>query len=303
MPNRSTFLGGLAAIAAAGPAVLARADAPAPSPSPAGPPGRTIMQPFATAPFPHASRANGHDYQGKHYDAATYYSDSTVGIYVPSYFRPGAKVDLIVHFHGWNNHVATVFTHYRLREQLEASGRNAILIVPQGPKDAPDSGDGKLELDTGGFARFIADVAAYLASSGITQSTSVGKIVLTAHSGGYGATGGILTRGGLNAQITDVLLFDALYGYFDAFTNWVAGGRSRHFISLYTTYTAVDNAHVMAKMQGPQPNLVVLDDSTLTLAHLQTREPTFIYSDVAHDDLLQKFNWFALFLQTTALSA
>lgn len=302
--NRRTLLASLAALSAVPTVGLAQpslAASPGPTPSPAALPGRTILRPFASAPFPHSSRANGHDYQGKHYSAAQAYSDSTVGIYVPSYFRPGAVVDLIFHFHGWNNDVPTVFSRYLLREQLETSGRNAILVVPQGPKDAPDSGDGKIELDDLGFTHLVNDVAAYLHTAGITDSAAIGKLVVSAHSGGYGAVGGLLTRGGMNASITDVLLFDALYAYFDAFANWVRTDPARHFVSLYTAYTAVDNATVMAMMQGPQPNLVMLDGATMTLAQLQTRAPTFIVTNVAHDDLLQK--WFGMFLRATALSA
>ncbi|HEY5258541.1 MAG TPA: hypothetical protein VIJ12_09215 [Candidatus Baltobacteraceae bacterium] len=295
--NRRTLLAALAALPALPAAVLAD-----PTPSPAPLPGRTILRPFDSAPFPHASRAGGHDYQGKHYDAATYYSDSTVGIYVPSYYRPGPAVDLIFHFHGWSNDVPTVFTRYQLREQLEASRRNAILIVPQGPKDAPDSGDGKIELDDGGFARLATDVAAYLQSSGITTTTSIGNVVVTAHSGGYGAVGGLLTRGGMNASITDVILFDALYAYFDAFANWVAPNPARHFLSLYTAYTATDNATVIAMMRKSRPDLVTLDGATMTLAQLQTRAPTFIATTVAHDELMQKLDWYELFLKTTALA-
>lgn len=311
MPSRSVFLGGLAAAAALGGSAgrtLAQSASPSPSPTPVPTPepplpGRTILRPFATAPFPDKSRANGHDYDGKHYDAATYYSDSTVGIYVPSYFRPGHATDLIVHFHGWDNHVSMVLQRYELREQLEASRLNAILVVPQGPKDAPDSGDGKIELDDDGFARFVASVLDYLHASKIVPGTALGKLVVTAHSGGYGAVGGLLTRGGLNDKITDVLLYDALYGYFDAFANWVRGNVSRHFLSLYTTYTAVDNATVMAMMQAPKPNLMVFDSHAMTLAQLQTRAPTFIYTDVAHDELLQQKHWFELFLKTTTLRA
>jgi hypothetical protein len=298
--NRRTLLATLASLPALPAAVLADPmSVPPIAPLPAG---QTTLRPFASAPFPHPSRAAGHDYQGKHYSASASYSDSTVGIYVPSYYRPAETVDLVVHFHGWNNDVPTVLSRYLLREQLEASRRNAILIVPQGPKDAPDSGDGKIELDDGAFARFVNDVAGYLHSAGVTTTASIGKIAVTAHSGGYGAVGGLLTRGGMNDAITDVILFDALYGDFDAFTNWVSPDPSRHFLSLYTAYTAVNNATVMAKMQKPQPNLVMLDGSTMTLAQLQTRAPTFVVTNVAHDDLMQKLDWYELFLKTTALT-
>jgi len=288
--NRRTALTAIAAVAAA--PTLARADAL---------PGRTFAPSLPSAPFPHASRANGHDYDKVHYDAATAYSDSTVGIYVPTNFSAGTSVDAIVHFHGWNNHVDEVFRRYRLREQVEASGVNAVLIVPQGPKDAPDSDDGKLELDRGGLARLLADVVAYLHAQGVTNAATIGRVVLTAHSGGYGGAGGSLALGGV-AAITDVILFDSAYGYFDAFAAWADASPSHHFLSLFTNDTAYGNTILMAKMQARRSNPNVLDAGSMTLAQLQTRTPTFaVTTDVVHDELMQKHDWYQLFLKSTAL--
>lgn len=267
---------------------------------------RVFMPQFASAPFPHASRAQGHDYDHVHYDAAAHYSDGTTGIVIPSQFAPvDGAVDLIVHFHGWRNDVATVLKRYRLAEQLEASGRNAVLVVPQGPKDAPDSGDGKLELDENGFARFAGDVLAFLtATTGAARPLRVRNIVLTAHSGGYGGAGGVLTRGGLNERISDVILFDAAYGYYEAFSAWAKGAPSRHLLSLFTDDTSTGNTALMGMLQGDRPDIFVRLADKMTLAQLQTRTPTFVLTtSVAHDELMQKFDWYALFLQATALES
>lgn len=286
---RRTALATLAAAVAA-PSIV-RADAL---------PGRTFAPSLTSAPFPHASRAAGHDYDHVHYAADTAYADSTVGIYVPSQFSAGHALDAIVHFHGWNNHVDEVFRRYRLREQLEASGKNAVLIVPQGPKDAPDSGDGKLELDPGGLARLLADTLGFLNANGVTPARSIGRVVLSAHSGGYGGAGGALARGGVDS-ISDVLLFDAAYGYFDAIAAWATAAPSRHLLSVFTGDTSLGNTALMAKIQAGRRELRVLDAATMTPALLQTREPTFVVTDVAHDELLQKHDWYAAFLRTTAI--
>ncbi|HTV74453.1 MAG TPA: hypothetical protein VME66_12225 [Candidatus Acidoferrales bacterium] len=272
------------------------------SPTPEPPlPGRTFLPHLASAPFPHASRANGHEYDGKHYSAAVNYSDSTVGIYVPTHFRPGTSTDVVVHFHGWNNHVTEVFRRYELREQLEESGRNAILVVPQGPKDAPDSGDGKLELDPNGFARFVADVMRFLRDQGVIANEEIGAIVLSSHSGGYGGLGGVLTRGGLNAHVTDVILVDSAYGYFDAIADWALSAPGNHLVSVFTDDTSLGNTELMARLQGKKP-YQVLDADVMSLAQLQTREASFAFTTtVAHDELLQQYHWYALFLRSTSL--
>jgi hypothetical protein len=263
--------------------------------------GRTFVLPFATAPYPHASRSAGHTYQGRLYDAATHYSNSDAGIFIPDGWQPrNGAVDFIVHFYGWNHDIAATFSNYRLREQLVASRRNAILVVPEGPTNAPDSGFGKLELDAGGFLRFMTDVAARLKEMQLSSTDRIGRIVLTAHSGGYGGAGGVLARGGMNDSITDVILFDAAYGYFDAFADW-ARVPQHHLLSLFTGDTSTGNTALMGKLQAPTPNLYVRLADSMTLDQLQTRAPTFVLTSVAHDELLQKYSWYSLFLQTTAL--
>jgi len=219
--------------------------------------GRTYIVPFKSAPYPHASRAQGHTYNKKLYDAAHHYSNSDVAIFVPDgWHAVDGNVDFIVHFYGWNHDIAATLKTYRLREQLIASKRNAILIVPEGPTNAPDSGFGKLELDDDGFQLFMTDVLAWLQQSAIVPASRVGRVVLTAHSGGYGGAGGVLARGGMNATISDVILFDAAYGYYDAFAKWAADP-GHHFLSIFTDDTSTGNTALMGKLQAATPNLFV----------------------------------------------
>jgi hypothetical protein len=264
--------------------------------------GRTYVVPFSSAPYPHASRAKGHIYQKKLYDAAHHYSNSDVAIFVPDgWHAVDGAVDFIVHFYGWKHDIAATLKTYRLREQLLASKRNAILIVPEGPTNAPDSGFGKLELDNDGFQLFMTDVLAWLQQSAIVPASRVGRVVLTAHSGGYGGAGGVLARGGMNATISDVILFDAPYGYYDAFAKW-AGDPGHHFLSIFTDDTSTGNTVLMGKLQTATPNLFVWLAEDMTAQRLATRAPTFVLTTaVAHDDLLQKYSWYAMFLQSTAL--
>jgi hypothetical protein len=263
----------------------------------ATPEGHTLLRPFASAPYPHPSRAQGHTYQGKLFDAATHYSDSTVGLVIPAGFAPTQSTDFIVHFHGWGNHVANVIEHHALRKQLAASGRNAILIVPQGPKDASDSGCGKLE-DAGGFERLIREVAQFLKTSGKIPTERLGKITLSAHSGGYNVTRAILERGGLARNLTDVLLFDATYGGLEVFAAW--GAQKNHrLISLFTEHLASENFQLLTLLQRRGAIVTSLlepglDEKTLTL-----RRPAIIHTlDLPHDEVLMKRSYFELFLRT-----
>src|SRR5205085_9184519 len=92
------------------------------------PQGQLILRPFANAPYPHPSRANGFKYKSTTYPADPHYVDSTVGIFIPDGYEPGDTVDYVVHFHGWGNHVSNVLVKYKLMQQLRETKVNAILI-------------------------------------------------------------------------------------------------------------------------------------------------------------------------------
>lgn len=250
--------------------------------------GHTFLRPFATAPYPHAGRA---------------YRDATIGIYVPAGFRASDTIDYAVHFHGFCNDVAHMLQRYRLREQLDASRRNAVLIVPQGPKDARDADFGKLEHDENGLRNLLEDVGAFLRSRRITNASAIGRVVLSTHSGGYAGAGGSIVHGGLSENISDLLLFDSAYGYYDAFANWTKARSTNHLLSLFTTDTENGNVYLMTLIQAQQPTIFVRLAHGMTLSELQTRAPTFVLTTVAHDELMQRYNWYALFLQATALPA
>lgn len=266
----------------------------------ASPDGLTLLRPFASAPYPHASRAQGHTYQGKLFDAATHYSDSTVGLVIPAGFHPSARTDFVVHFHGWGNHVSNVLEHHALRKQLAASGRNAILVVPQGPKDASDSGCGKLE-EAGGFERLLNEIVQFLKADGKIPTERIGKVTLSAHSGGYNVTQAVLTRGGLTKNITDVLLFDASYGGLEVFAAW--GAQKNHrLLSLFTTHLASENFQLLTLLQRYRATAIALleQEPGLEEKTLHQRRPTLIHTlDLLHDEVLMKRNYFESFVRTT----
>lgn len=60
-----------------------------------------------------------------------------------------------MHFHGWQNTVAGTLPQFKLIEQLVASGRNVVLLVPEGPQNAPDSAGGASWKKWTVFHRFI----------------------------------------------------------------------------------------------------------------------------------------------------
>ncbi|MDB6122985.1 MAG: hypothetical protein JWQ71_1978 [Pedosphaera sp.] len=265
--------------------------------------GQVIFMQLPSAPFPHPERAQGRTRENKVYPADKHYSDSNVGIFIPRGFRPTDKVDFIVHFHGWNNHVERVFKNYQLIEQFVESGRNAILVVPQGPYDAPDSFDGKLE-DEGGFKRFMADVMKTLRESNIVRSDRIGNIILSGHSGGYEAISGIVTVGGLSDHVTEVWLFDALYGRTEKFMNWFNNYHGKRLVNIYTKDggTKKETEALMSDLKAKYIPFLAKNESEVTPPELKKNRLVFIYTDLEHDHVVNKRHEFASYLQTSVFS-
>jgi len=265
--------------------------------------GKLLVRTFASAPFPHPARADGHKYHDQFFSAQEHYSDSSVALFVPKSFRPSDTIDFVLHFHGWNNNVAGTLEHYQLVEQFCASGKNAILIVPEGPRNAPDSFGGKLE-DTNGFTRFMTEAAANLRASGLLARTNfeIGKLILSGHSGGYHVMAAILDHGGMSSYIKEVWLFDALYGGTENFVAWQknSGGR---MLDIYTDHggTKDETEKLMASYKNSGAAYYAAEDSAATEESLRTNKLVFLHTDMVHDDVPAKRSTFAQFLKTSCL--
>ena len=268
------------------------------------PQGRLILAPFASAPFPHPDRANGHSYQNKLYPAKEHYSDNTVALFIPRGFRETGSIDLVIHFHGWNNTVAGTLTTFHLVEQLVASGKNAILVIPEGPHNAPDSFGGKLE-DPDGWKNFMVEVVATLRARADfkTKDFSIGRIILSGHSGGYRVIAGILDRGGLPKNADEVWLFDALYGRTDSFLAWADRTHGR-LLNIYTDHggTKEESEKLQTRLTARATPFLAAEETALTADALRKNQFVFIHTDLAHNEVADQRNEFALFLKTSALT-
>ena len=266
--------------------------------------GHLILAHLATAPFPHPTRANGYERNGQHYSAQEHYSDNTVAIFLPRGHRPSERVDLVVHFHGWNNSVARTLARYRLVDQLVASGKNAVLVVPEGPFNAPDSAGGKLS-ESGGFARFMAEVMSVLAKqpeySALAQPR-IGRIILSGHSGGGEVIAEIVDHGGMERNADEVWLFDALYHHPGAFLEWNDHTHGR-LLDIYTEQggTKANSEALIAKLVQRGTSVLAVEETKMIAAGVPLRSLTFIHTDLAHDDVMARRGEFELFLRTSGL--
>ena len=196
--------------------------------------GRWAIFRSPAAPFPHGDRAQGYKApDGTFYPYHPHYDDNSVVVVVPQFFREGAEgSNVIVHFHGHMNDNLGALEKYGMAQALIAAKTNALLVLPQGPYRARDSCGGKME-DAGGLSHLVDDVLSTMKNEHVVQTARLNKLIISAHSGGYRAAALALARGGLADNVTDVFLFDALYGNQESFREWLMKGKG----VLHAAYT------------------------------------------------------------------
>jgi hypothetical protein len=213
--------------------------------------GHTFIEGFQNSPYPHSSRS---------------FTDNRVLIFVPKGFRMGENVDLLVHFHGHRAEIVETDQKHLYRQQLALASRNAVLVLPQGPLRASDSGIGKLE-DAGGFKRLIDEVLMVLKREQVAPANGrIQTIALSGHSGGYFAISRCLSIGGMDSQIKDVYLHDALYGQSSIYEAW-AKGAGHKFVSTYqgSGSTRTNNLALASKLRDAGVQVSTsLSDNALT---------------------------------------
>lgn len=166
--------------------------------------GTTISLP--TAPFP---------------DTGATWTDDSVRVFVPEGYRDVGGQTLVLHFHGHNTTLQDTLAAHAYQEHVCASGANTILVVPQGPVQAPSGNFGKL-MHAGGLEAMVRQVIALVYREGRIQSAAIDDVVLTSHSGGYQAVATNLS--GTTLPISRVHLFDSLYGMASNYQTFVVGG-------------------------------------------------------------------------------
>lgn len=220
--------------------------------------------------------------QGPYPFGNSVHEDPTTLIFVPHHYVYGyrrlnprtqgvespAGLDMVVHFHGHKTTARRSMEQLELREQLYESFQNAILVVPQGPVNAADSRFGKLDTP-GGFERFLGNVRRVLQTPEVARAlhpkarlppqARVGKVCVSAHSGGYKAAARAAEYG--QFPIQEIYLFDALYGELGVFADWLEEDpappgrahwhRRRKLVSVYREGTvATRNRELQGHLDG-----------------------------------------------------
>ncbi len=176
-------------------------------------------------------------------------------VYRPVGLSLAAPLDVVVYVHGFYNCIDNDFGSASSRcstggpvriahdigRQLEASGRAAILVMPEVARDQASADPGALAAD-GALRAFLDEVLGQLPGPAVPLSAAdVGRLVVAVHSGGYKAAAAFVARGGL--PIDEVYLLDALYDETETFSAWIDADRDafattpprRRLVDVYST--------------------------------------------------------------------
>ena len=243
------------------------------------------------SPFPHPSRKDGYQYQEKFFPYDPHYSDSSAVVVFPKgFFEHNDAIDLIIHFHGWNNDVLNVMEKFDMVQQLVASKKNAILVFAQGPYRASDSDGGKME-DEDGLLKFVEEILQILKAENRIENTKIGNIIISAHSGGYRPAILSLANGNLHNNVKELFLFDAFYALTDQLIPWLKQDQNNRLRSIYTKHLAEEHQNFI--------NLLNKENLTYSEQFNPTTQITLSPTDVCHSCVIE--NTFQLWLKGSHL--
>ncbi len=261
--------------------------------------GEMFVPQLSTSMFPHSKREDGHKYKDKIFNKQEHYSDSSVAVFIPKGFKQTSKTNIVVYFHGWNNNIDSASAQFNLIEQFTESNKNAIFVFPEGPKNASDSFGGKLE-DKNGLKNLLDDVLLYLFNKGKIANKNIGDIILAGHSGAYRVIAFSLLHGGVTKNISDVILFDALYAEIEKYAYWIDHSKGR-FINIYTDSGGTKNEveNLMEDLDAWQIPYFNIEERDLKMEHLLNNRVILIHTDLTHNEVISKRQQLYIFLATS----
>ncbi len=247
----------------------------------------------------------------------------SVIVSVPQGFDATAPIDVVVFVHGFNNCITNIVSDdnlvctpggplrnaYQLATQLEASGRNALLVAPEVAFDKATGDPGTLGT-AGGFRALLEETLLGVPPPlGPLGLASIGRVIVAVHSGGYRAVASMITIG--DVRVDEVWLLDALYGNALSYDQWAMVDLStftaltRRFADVYTTGGGtLSNSQAMADRfaMWVDPSVIVDDRTTETWPDPSYRHGMlFKLSALSHDDVPRYY--FERLLATSSLAA
>lgn len=260
--------------------------------------GETAFVPMKSAPYPHPSRDKGYTTNKATFPREPHYSDSTVGLFIPRDYRRTPKTNVLIYLHGWSNNVRKAMSDYKLREQIVASGQNIILIFPEGPRDATDSGCGKLE-DKDGLKHLVEESLATLHAAGKIDREKIGEVLIAGHSGAYKGLACSADHGGLDAELAGICLLDSSYGNLDMFVEWVKKHPKGRLFSIFTDHLAAQNVYLFTRMEKLDEHCALQLDTDTNDGALTKSRVLFVHTETLNHE--QTVQWLERWLRAMKL--
>jgi hypothetical protein len=250
--------------------------------------------------FPDTGRTHGYVYDSVLYTDSAHYNDSSVLLIIPRHLEKTQKIDLVFWFHGWRNNIDTAAEFYKLTKQFIASRRNAVLVLAETARDAPDSYGGKLE-QPGMFKALVDDVMNELKKKGyVPFEAESANIVLAGHSGAFRVIAYVLQNGQVPVQ--EVFLFDALYSQLDKFLYWLSQDQSLHFVHWYTNHgggTDEMSDTMMLKLKTIHSNYALVEEANINPGMIKSNRILFVHSPREHNVIINDPDDFQLLLENS----
>jgi hypothetical protein len=265
--------------------------------------GRDFQSLHFTSPhtsFPDTGRLDSYTYDSVFYEVSAHYRDSSVLLIIPRQLDTTKKIDLVFWFHGWHNNIDTAAVFYELTKQFIASKRNAVLVLSETARNAPDSYGGKLE-QPAMFKALVNDVLSEMKRKGIVSlSAEPGNIVLAGHSGAFQVIAYILQYG--QVKVKEVFLFDALYSQLDKYSEWISADKSNHFVHWFTNHgggTDKMSEIMMLQFKTNHNDFVLTEEGTITPKIIKTNRILFVHSPREHNVIINNPDDFRLLLENS----
>jgi len=167
-----------------------------------------------------------------------HYVDDRVLVHVTPHRPQGGPPVVVLYLHGHNaDLVRDVIGRRRVIDQVNASGRNVILVAPQMAWRAVDSHPGKLGRDGGALKLVNAAVAALKSEGGpstpVATVAAQHPVLIVGYSGGWLAAMWSTLRGEFEGRLRGVLLLDAWFGPVERWARWkIEDGAKVFFVGL-----------------------------------------------------------------------
>jgi hypothetical protein len=199
------------------------------------------------------------EFVGKESDKTTESGAHRAVVLLPSSVKPGQRVDVLLHFHGFSHRASDPYAGWRqhsrsgtvrdvdldrIEAQLQASGKTSMIaVLPQG---VGGSRFGGLRPDS-----YLPQIFERLAAAHEPPGTTSGKpltqgrLVLSGHSGGGDRIAGMLNRPG-GRQAAEIVLFEAIHkGGLTTVLGWATRHLDRVASGLETTVDAAGRARIV----------------------------------------------------------